>query len=541
MTGATNQPAELDFPGFSTSGKHKFVSPHTRVRLVTYPLDDRHPFAPQARSGSRVFDWSEDSVGSVVSLDWSKQMGQASGSWTAKLKTKHDERTGDARARLDQFEIRDGDWADITVLRNGVPIPLMRGVVDSVRRRRYSVQGASAVEYTVTGRDHGAFFEYPITWSSVWVRTLDETVRGLFTDRLDGKVGGSPDELFAALIQGTFGVGTDATGVPSGQWMIPQSLRDKMPGGDFRRLNDVLSVITFDAIQGTKGLRGAYYNQPQLWTVGEQDLHQTLQQWSNPLLNETWYDLALPRAFVPQNGLHKFLSTSTDRFRDRSGAQVPTTETEQWGTMCAFCRERPFPTTEQGIDSMWFNLPTWSIPTWLLQQDDLGVSGHDRSNLMELTADIGLGSQPEQIAAARPLWNIEDIRLRGLRTYSKSTNYIARGADKGYGDWLTERSTWLAILRDWFGPNPYMTNGSLSVKALLPEVRIGQRLILDTGSPSQNEQFYVEGVSGQWHAAQEHAGENGSTTFTVTRGFQGTDTDLNSQIKEAANLFKETF
>jgi hypothetical protein len=247
----------------------------------------------------------------------------------------------------------------------------------------------------------------------------------------------------------------------------------------------------------------------------------------------------MPQAFMPPNGLHKFLSSQTDQFRERSGGQVPHAESEEFGTMAAFCRERPFPTGELGSDSMWFHLPTWKVPDWLLLQSDLGYGGASRFNLFELLASFGV-PQAEQAAYARPRWHREDIERRGLRPYSETTKYVAQGRG-GMGQWYAERDTWLDILRDWHGPNPYLRQGRLAAKVLLPEIRVGQRLIVDAGDPSDSEQFYVEGVSGNWRAPTQTAGASGMTTFTVTRGYVGSDSQLLASTEKMTDVYKRLF
>ncbi|MCK5800721.1 MAG: hypothetical protein KAI47_26220, partial [Deltaproteobacteria bacterium] len=53
-------------------------------------------------------------------------------------------------------DIIDGDWVDVSVLRNGVRFTICRGIVDSVRESKTSVTGATVKTVTVNGRDHGA-------------------------------------------------------------------------------------------------------------------------------------------------------------------------------------------------------------------------------------------------------------------------------------------------------------------------------------------------------------------------------------------------
>jgi hypothetical protein len=563
--------APLQFSGLNNEGR-KFISPHLRVGMTIYPLWTPKPFrfAGERSSAARRIDWYPDQTeASILSFQWSKQMGQPSGQWTAVIKAKTQgygtllHQVTQSTMNFDDQAVVDGDWVDIAVLRNGIRIPLCRGVIDSVRKSTISAGGATVVTYTLTGRDHGAFFEYPITWNSIWARTLNETVSGLFTERVKGRVGGRPDELFKALIDGTF-QGAVTAGVPSGQWKLPPSLFDRL-GQSSARLHDILKIVSFSAIKGETGLRGAYYNEPQLWTVGEQSLHQTLSQWVNPVLNEWWYDLLPPRNFMPPHGLDGFLDVApvtvveplTDpalieesqaafqaslvpRTVSPGYKQTLTSENEQFGTIAAIIRERPFPTLAQGRNAMWYGLPTWYVPTWLIQNSDLGRGGQERFNLFELLADFGLGSQSEQATVARPMWHREDIEQHGLRSYSQSVRFFAQDG-KGIGDWLDERNRWLNILRDWFAPNPYLRQGHVTVKTMLPEIRIGQRLILDHDDPKQQEQFYIEGVNLQYQAPSQGAGATGSTTLVLTRGFRGQDQDLISATSEISDVYKDVF
>lgn len=547
--------ANLQFPGLFNNGR-KFVAPHIRVGLTVYPTPDLEeiPFRPKRGMGVRQIDWNgQESEASILQLSWSKQIGQPSGQWSARVKGLPFGADGELLLDFDNQDIGDNDWVDLAILRNGVRIPVCRGVVDSVRRQSRSVGGATSVVYSVTGRDHGAFFEYPITWNSLWARTLNEIVSGLFTSRADGKVGGRPDELFASLIEGTFRGGTKQ-GVPSGQWILPQSLEDLVGPGK-SKLFDLLEVITFNADKGIKGLRGAYYNEPQLWTIGEQPLHQTLSQWVNPLLNEYWYDILPPEVFLPKHGLNGFLSASQitkgtistdpqDLFIDDSGigqTQRLDSEDQDFGSIGAFIRERPFPTTDAGKDSMWFSLPTWTLPTWLLESVDLGRSGAQRFNLFELLGDFGLGPQQEQAAFSKPRWHKANIFTHGLRSYSQSTRFFAQNKG-GPGAWFEERDKWLRILVDWFAPNPYLLQGQVVAKVPLPEIRVGHRVILDDGGgPQRQIQAYVEGVTTTVNAPTQEAGARGSTTLILTRGFQGTDEELISAVSQMSDLYQGVF
>lgn len=522
------------------------VNQNLRVRFHIYPQSTVEPaegslFIKRKNYRKITLDWTSDSDMGLQLFDWNKQMGQSSGAWMAVAKEKPGKDLG-----IEDGQILDGDWCDVSILRNGVEIPLCRGVVDSCREQTMSVGGATVRTWLLAGRDHGFAFEYPITYQNIWAQTLGELTQGLFTARVKGKIGGRPDELFRILIKAAF-----STGKLSGQWELPESLADQVGGK--KRLIDLLTVIAFAATKARSqdGLRGAYYNEPQLWTAGGQTLHQTLMQWVNPLLNEIWYDLLPPVGFTPSNGTGAWFLLDPDdvdvevdeQILQLGGALVGTTvkPTGEFGTIAAYIRERPFPNTIEGKSSLWFDLPEWRVPRWCLQSTDLGRGGHERYNLFELLADLGsMGATTEQPPICPPTWDKLDIRQRGLRIFSQTTRYLAQ-LKTGMGDWHRERGTWQNLLRDWHAPLPYLRQGNIVCKLLLPEVRIGQKLIIDEGGNDEdNEQLYVEGVNLRWEGPQGPTKPPmGSTTWTLTHGFRGTDKQFLDAVKGTVSFFKE--
>jgi hypothetical protein len=533
----------------------------------------QHPFIPRRRyerrtpnRGSRLrartLNWIDPklaggSQASIVRWQWDKQMGQPSGTWLVQVK----ENPGAANALDLDRDVFDGDWADVYLLRNGVKIPVCRGVVDSVREHTTSSGGATVRVWTITGRDHGAFFEYPITWQSIWVQSLGQLVSGLFTSRVKGKVGGSPDELFQILLEATF---SEGSGRVTGQWELPPSISE-LEGQSKKRMWDLLDVIVLAGERGGAGLRGAYYNEPKLWTTGGQNLHQTISSWCNPLLNEWYYDLLLPANFTPFTNLAAHLVKTQLRLAGVSATdpsfanmlkgqlrqsaatagpqagQSKLTSKQPFGAIAAYIRERPFLSTVEGDSSMWFSLPTWKLPTWLEQEIDLGRGGHERYNLFELLADLPFGAQNEQPPQAKPVWNKADIAQRGLRTFSQSTPYLAASRG-GPGNWYRERSDWQQLLVDWYGPSPYLRQGTVTYKLLLPDIRLGHKLIRNTGDPNASEQLYIEGVRCEWAwDSPPTAAPGGNTTFTLTHGFTGTDQQHLKAIEKHSDWWSETF
>jgi len=531
---------------FGAGPSSRFLNPSYRVGLNFYPLD----FSPgssfwefvgsRPTDRARHVDWNPLKMSggggdaSVVRFTWDKQMGSPSAQWMATIK----ETPGgiDWRAQ----EIIDGDWVDLAVLRNGILVPLGRGVVDSVREVTHSAGGATVRLWNVSGRDHGAFFELPITWTSFYAQTLSELAGGLLTKEVRGEQGGRPDKLFTMLVEAAM-----APGKLGGMYDLPPSLAEKYPGK--KRLFDLMRLLPLAASkrERTEGLRGMYYNAPRLWSEPGQTLHQTLTLWSNSVLNEVYYDLLPTATFMPENGLNAFFvqpPVPDPRFAGGANpgaagstplaSKYTTTTKDAFGEIAAYIRERPFPNTIEGSGSLWFALPTWTVPSWLIESADLGYGGHERFNIFELNVELGLAGSNPQVPMLKPMWNRDSIKKWGVRPFQQTTPFYAKETQELY----KERRKWLRLLVDWYAAAPYLRQGQITFRVGLPEVRIGQRLIIDPGlGADQREQFYVEGVRHNWTWPPGSM----STIVTVTHGFRGTDRDYLSRVSSLSALYDD--
>jgi len=478
----------LTLEGFESIADRKIVTPSYRAGIHLFPFAN-DPVFTRRRSDTRYLTWEESTEGSVLQLNWSKRMGQPSASWNAQVKLGR-------KATLNPMagDVLDGDWADLWILRNGVPFGLTRGVVDTVRESKTSSGGATVRTLALTGRDHGAMFENIIAWNQIFAQSLSELTQGPMTKAVKHNVGGTPDFVFQLLTEAVFSQGTSQI---RSAWALPPSLKSLSGRSTYGQALDIR----------TEELRGALFN-VNLWTTAGQTLHQTLGQWCNPLLNEWRYDV--------DNAPGK------DRI-----------------VMTASIRERPFVNTDDGRSSPWFGLTTWTIPDWLVQNSDLGRSGHERFTIFELVADWQFGTPGEQTALAAPIWSAEDVTQYGIRPYLESTIYVAEGAA---GRWVNMRREWQRLLADWYAINPYLLSGSITFGCMLPEIQIGSRIVIDTGNPQTSFQGYVEGVDhGFAWAGDGGSGPRTSTTLTVTRGWIGTDADLLQAVDDVSARFVEKF
>jgi hypothetical protein len=482
-------PVLKGYQGLTSKPGQRLVNQTTRIRLEFYPQDKNQFFSSRPINKRTVY-WGPDSEAMLIAFVWNNQIGQASGKWSATIKLNQN-----STLDLENGDVCDGDWVRCTVQRNGVDFKIFLGVVDIVRQSKYSSGGATVKTWTISGRDHGAPFEVPIAWASLYVQTVGQLIEGLYTRSVKGEVGGSPDKMFKLLIDAAFNRGAAGTKNKS-SWALPPALEAELGKEIFR---DALNVIT-------NHTEGAYFNEIQLWTQAGQSLWDTLGTWCNPLLNEFWLDFA--NVNPSQNQIE------------------------------AVIRERPFINTVDGHNSPWFSLNSFKVPSWIIEDDDLGRGGLERFNLFEVTADFAFGNMQEQTALASPLIDEEGIVKHGIRAYQQSTKFISPG-NVGQGAWPDEVNIWMRKLVDWYGPNPHWKNGQIRTGVVFPEIKIGNIFTLDTGNEQTNEHYYIEGTGINWRYSAN--GSRSQSSFVLTRGYRGNKRDGLKLVKSVSDRFKEAF
>lgn len=531
------QPPRLDLLGLTSAPGRRYISPHVRYGMTFYPQPDDPVFPSRSTKAKKIIWDAKSTHGALMSLTWNKVMGQISGRWEAIIKTP--ERYG---LDIANGDILPDDWCDITCMRNGVVIPVCRGVVDSVRRVRASAGGATVMAWKLSGRDHGALWEFPIAYSNIWLQTIGELVAGLFHERVKGVIGGNPSKMFEVLINAAFGGGTQTS-----PWVLPLAFAGTGTGdGELLPLGDP-SFLDELVIKNETTTRGAYYNEPALWAGNAGNAHQSILQWCNPLLNEFIYDLDIPDDGSPEGEANsRMAATIRERpfptweillsdkasnkwFEDSLDALIASGEVDT---------SKPF-YSEDPTYSPWFKLKRWDLPSWLMQDSDLGRSGVERINLIEVLANVGYGgAEQEQTVTCPPIWDRGSIERYGLRMMIKDTKFI--NVDKGSGQWDKDRRIIQKLLTDWYCLNPYFLSGSAIFKTALPEIRIGQRLRINYGKLAESETYYVEGVTLSYTVGPGPGDPpRSSTTFTLTRGFKGSDKQLLVAIDAMRKRYKD--
>lgn len=521
---STYQVPTLKLPGLEAGRGRRYVSPYVRVSTVFYPhaKDPVFPGRDRRYSGGIRVDWDrKHSQAALQTLTWSKANGQAAGQWEVVIKDNFPYQLDVADG-----DILPGDWVDILVNRNGLEIPLCRGYVETVNGNRAGAGGATVRTWKIAGKDHGVAWTVPISYTNMWIYTLKEVTGGLNTDRFRGNVGGSPRDMFQLLLEGAFGRGTQAS-----PWVLPESMDPAAPllPGTFDSGGIPRKASLFDALEIERGAtRGGHYNEPVLWHQAGQTAHALIQDWCNPLLNETIYDLHLDENY-PDTG--KALAKIGAKIRERPFVLVEDD--------LAFFKDGESVMT--GFESPWFTLPTWNIPTWICDGIQTGRSGHELFNLFSVIADTGWGGEKgEQFAASAPAWFRDSIERYGLNAMTEHTKYLAGGHAKAGVGWVEERMRWQRLLTNWYCMNPWMLQGPINVKIPLPEVRVGQRLRINNGNPNEIETYYVDGVELRYHRTGT-APPRATTSFTATRGWRGDDRSLIKALTKVVSLYKDQF
>ena len=424
----------------------------------------------------------------IVSMQTSKALGNA-GTWSMVVKSTED---------LRQL-ISDDDWVDLSFLRHGLKHHTMRGLVDEVRLLRGSSGGATTRIYRLSGRDFQKVFELTPIWFNRWTA---ENVVGALSYKMfvERAVEQDPPDVVERILLGFL---EQLGNLGRSNWVLP----DACPNGGGRPFVDVVNTNTAGYSRDTtvnpaRKALAVNFMDPQgagVWGLAR--------EWADPQFAELWTD-TVPPAGAPAG--------------DEWTEAHP--ETAQ---LVVFYRDVPFPTTKLGKSSPWFSLPTVEVHAQDVDEYDVGKSGHERFNAV-FVGQVGYQEWGQYLAdLTAPYWQVDDVQQRGLRRLDYQTRYYSPGGGPlGMAEFQRER------LGDWFALNPYLLQGSVSIRSGRPQVRVGSRLRLRGKTPQEQETFYVETVSNSWGF-----GTDVTTNCGVTRGWIGTDDSYLSVLRIAADRF----
>lgn len=435
-----------------------------------------------------------DTKPTLVSLNTTKTLGGGSGHWSLILKPGKDESPWEIFDR-----VTDGDWVDIVLQVFDTKHHVMRGRVDDIRRSTVSSSGTRVRTYTISGRDFTSVWEDTPIWFNVF--TLDNIAGSVSMDVI-GAVQGllpAPDELVHAFLSKML---VYLANQRRAVWEMPKHMPGvgKSFGESTRFDSDGFNPSGFDLL----AISAADWLHPSgvLWQLAT--------EWSDGLYNELFCDLY-------RSG------ESVDRWYQSAGLKPADSK------MTVVFRERPFVSLEFGESSPWFGIPLYELPREHLTDIEVGRGSAERYNAFFVApALVQSIIKSGAIDMTPPLWDRDDVFLRGLRRFDISSKYWSSEADLiGLASRQREK------LRDWHCLNPYMLQGTIVPAMGLPDLRVGTRLrIPGLKSEHENETYYVENVSHSW---QKETGIQ--TQIGVTRGWIGTDIDLIDAVRKMAGRY----
>ena len=467
------------------------LSKFTRAIVELHGPDDMIAFS----------DGSAPDIGSVVSVETHKEFGSASGSFTLSLKRQ----IGQQYRITDVFDDADDIWVHIVFIVNGRAYDSFWGLTDAIHSSvTRSGNGQRTESITIIGRDIGKCFDSTTLFFNMYARADEGTLPNLASYNPLEALGGefTPDEFIRKTVRAWLG----NNGLGDKQWLMPGSIF-----GDTaeRHFFDWLTLNTV-----SPGLRGLTSAPTMINADISRNLWDTLQQYSNGMLNELWVDLVRdPQS--PEGSYSKMIPA-------------------------LFMRERPFPTIKSS--DRWDALPEKRLKPADVKQSHLVKDGSQRYNYWQLTAK-GLGAtefsidksiqdqsgRPAGQPGNVPIFSLDSIRRHGLRKFSQDTIYLpvnerSSGSSASETPWLRTAVQWLRMLHDWYVIAPWQQTGSIVTSYLRPDIRIGDKLIEERGDGEEWE-YYVEGI-GQKYTYPA----SGETSLTVTRGNRRRESRILVQI-----------
>lgn len=494
-------------------------STHTRVLVGLYTDE------PDGYSTEGLVQ-ADPVLGKLISFQYNKSIGAASGAWTLVLKKS---------AQVPESQLRqtpsglwrdpEDVWAQIKVVCDGQIFDVVLGLVDAVKEQvQRTANGQRSETITITGRDVGKILETTSMMVNFFHGSRPIASQSAIYDTWLEELKGTPAHFMRVLLETWLG----NNGLDTQPWTLPAALG----GGPF--FNPALDIdgpsgarLRVDApgLYGIQSQNAETHGEalaPSLMQIDQTggNLWSVMQEWSNGLMNEMFIDLAPPQRADNVNGYSSLKPTFTIRERP-----FPVRDIRERFTSKARWNRLPVHELElgdiqsrditKGGASQRFNY-------WKIQVNGLGSEGFNVDEILQAGVEGRETGSPGNI----PIFNTESIRKHGLRPYVASTRYIPyhyrSRADEAAGETVPEEeqqrasffrlaADWLKRLHDWYATAPFELSGTLRTTRMMPEIRIGQRVV-EIREEGRIE-YYVEGVSHSW----QYPG-GGSTTLTVTRG-----------------------
>ena len=464
------------------------ASTHTRVLVAFYTHEDNGLTIDEPTE-------SDPRLGHVVGFSYEKHFGPASGTWTLTFKRNHHQIGSAVRLWKDP----EGVWVKVKIQVDGQVIDRLFGIVDGITGDDARAgMGQRSETYSIRGRDFGKAFETTELWTNLFHRP-DDVLRsvGALTSTMIDRIRGTPAHFVRVLLEEWMG----NSGTAETQWMLP-------PGLGRGSLYDLL--LDGGRVRGIEPMGEREHGVALATTLLQIDLSgsklwDTLQEWSNPALNELFVDLGPPVGAGPRD----------------LASLVPK----------VYLRERPFPMRSgdgrSSARARWEALRTHTLRPgdvrkrqitrggsahrynyWLIQAEGIGTEGFNIAEIIQCGVDGVDYGHPGNI----PIFDPTSIQRYGVRRYTATTRFAPVYMTEDQDNFFRMLAWWLKKIHDWYVAARRELSGTIETAGRCPEIRIGER-VREECANGEVITYYVEGVADTY--SYPHGG---STTLTLTRG-----------------------
>ena len=409
---------------------------------------------------------------------------------------------------VDPADIIEPDaWVDISFCRGDVCWHVMRGTVEE---SRLQVSSSGSGVTSRSGSVSGQSFQNCWQSTRIWFNQVNENLGGgsVFKATVSGRINSTPEINVQTIL---FRLFHEVANTGRANWALPFD----MPGAR----GTLEEVVFFDVSGFDEKLLPRFtptgqlsYPDGMVWDLATQYMDGTH--------CELFTDI------MPPGGLRALAADP----QMASGLSPKDSE------MVVAFRDKPFPlvdpatTGKLGRANPWFRLPTWEITWQELRSYSLGTNSREAFNSFIHIGTATPEGMAQQATLRSPLWRIDEMRRRGMRSMDAHTNYTGIPQFIDPDTMMVARR---AMLRDWYCMGTELRSGSLTLWRGYPEMKVGGRIRVLGDTPEETMTGYIEGVRHSWSP-----GSGLATTLSVTRCYFGPDADFLGRLARVSQSYE---
>lgn len=410
--------------------------------------------------------------------------------------------------------------------------------LQSVRRTvNQQPNGPETVTYSIVAYSH-YFLTNKVYFIPQLVNVGETINRYLFFESISKKIQGYFAAKAATNVQSVIEIlldaflGTDFNGnknefrSPTQTYFVPESMAGLL-GVKGKRAIDMTNVILGAQTYQQTGLSNA--TPANIRANPTLSKKQNTRVWKSPNGRELFgEDYSTPQQFnmmavgdILKNYLNDIVNEMyvCHRLDPQEGLVLPT----------MVFREKPFTSIGGPGRTKFFDLPRWYIDPLMLSNVDLGRDEAARINFVQVygrtLAPNMAGNFAEQVALKNFQFDLEDIKVSGLRPYVTTSNMDFPKLEGKGPKSISQSATWARMVADWLFGGHLKLNGTVTTKGIYAPITPGDNAQLEGTT------LHIESVSHQFTMNGDNRSFN--TQLTLSHGMEYDDT------KVEANSFPE--